>query len=195
MRDGRLYCYSEKDGTCVLIEASPKSLDRKTGRFKIPKQNGSPQPPAGGVWTHPVVANGGLYLRDQKLDLLFRCFGQEYVLGPKVREGAQDAQEKSMAYRNRSNRWLGVLQCASFLCSLNLCTPLNGADWPQWRGPDRNDVSKETGLLKKWPKQGPQLLWTYKNAGTGYSAPALVGDRLYLLGARGGDEYVYAPGS
>jgi outer membrane protein assembly factor BamB len=70
--------------------------------------------------------------------------------------------------------------------------PARAADWPQWRGPDRTDVSKETGLLKSWPKEGPKLLWTYKDAGNGYSGPAIVGDRLYTLGARGDTEYVIA---
>ena len=32
-------------------------------------------------------------------------------------------------------------------------------DWPQWRGPDRSDVSKETGLLKTWPAGGPKRVW------------------------------------
>src|ERR1700687_25049 len=62
--------------------------------------------------------------------------------------------------------------------SLCLSSASRAADWPQWRGPDRNDISRETGLLKKWPKDGPPLLWTYKNAGNGYSGPAVVGDRL-----------------
>ncbi len=65
-------------------------------------------------------------------------------------------------------------------------------DWPQWRGPNRDDVSKEKGLLKEWPAAGPKLLWTYDNAGNGYSGPAIVGDTLYTMGARGADEYVFA---
>jgi outer membrane protein assembly factor BamB len=56
------------------------------------------------------------------------------------------------------------------------------ADWPAWRGPDRTGVSREKGLLKAWPKGGPKLLWTSEEAGVGYAGPAVVGDRLYLLG-------------
>lgn len=66
------------------------------------------------------------------------------------------------------------------------------ADWPQWRGPDRSGVSKETGLLKTWPKNGPPLVWTYKNAGLGFSSAAIVGDRLCTLGAIDEIEYVIA---
>jgi outer membrane protein assembly factor BamB len=65
-------------------------------------------------------------------------------------------------------------------------------DWPQYRGPNRDDVSRERGLLKEWPATGPKLLWAYKDAGNGYSGPAIVGEVLYTQGARGDDEYVFA---
>jgi outer membrane protein assembly factor BamB len=66
------------------------------------------------------------------------------------------------------------------------------ADWPQYRGPIRNDVSAETGLLKKWPDGGPPLLWTYANAGVGYSGPSIVGKRVYILGGRDDTEHLIA---
>ena len=55
---------------------------------------------------------------------------------------------------------------------------VRGDDWPQWRGPSRDGVSQETGLLKEWPAEGPRLLWQAMDLGTGYSTPAVVGDRL-----------------
>ena len=61
------------------------------------------------------------------------------------------------------------------------------ADWPQWRGPRRNGISQESGLLKEWPKNGPKLLWQIKDAGDGYATPVVVGTRLYLLSNRGMD--------
>ncbi len=67
------------------------------------------------------------------------------------------------------------------------------ADWPQWRGPERNGISRETGLLKEWPAEGPKLLWQVKEIGDGYSTPAVVGDRLYLMSNTGKeDEFVQA---
>jgi outer membrane protein assembly factor BamB len=67
------------------------------------------------------------------------------------------------------------------------------ADWPQWRGPQRNGISRETGLLKVWPKEGPQLVWHAKDIGHGYSTPAVVGNRLYLMCNQGSDdEFVQA---
>ncbi len=79
-------------------------------------------------------------------------------------------------------------------CCATLATSfLLAADWPQWRGPQRDGISQETGLLKEWPKDGPKLLWSIKDAGSGYSTPAVVGDRIYLLGNKGtDDEFVSA---
>ena len=65
-------------------------------------------------------------------------------------------------------------------------------DWPQYRGPNRDDVSAEKGLLQKWPEPGPRLHWTYANAGVGYSGPAVVGGRYYTLGGRGDTEFLIA---
>ncbi len=66
------------------------------------------------------------------------------------------------------------------------------ADWPQYRGPLRNDISTETGLLKAWTADGPQLLWNYSNSGIGYSGMAIVGDQLFTIGARNESEYLIA---
>jgi outer membrane protein assembly factor BamB len=65
-------------------------------------------------------------------------------------------------------------------------------DWPQWRGPNRDNISRETGLLKTWPTGGPKLLWTSDVAGIGYSGPAVVGDRLYTMGGDEKNDFVIA---
>ena len=66
-----------------------------------------------------------------------------------------------------------------------ISSTLHADDWPQWRGPERNGISKETGLLKEWPKEGPKLLWQRKDLGSGYSTPAIVGERLYTMSNQG----------
>jgi len=65
-----------------------------------------------------------------------------------------------------------------------LCGQVFAADWPQFRGPLRDNVSRETGLLKSWPKDGPKRLWLSTNLGSGYSGPAIVGERIYITGQR-----------
>ncbi|HJT77783.1 MAG TPA: PQQ-binding-like beta-propeller repeat protein [Gemmataceae bacterium] len=77
-------------------------------------------------------------------------------------------------------------------CLLAAALPAQAEDWPQWQGPNRDNVSKEKGLLQSWPKGGPKLLWTYDEAGNGYAGPAVVGDRLYILGTRGDTETLLA---
>ena len=84
---------------------------------------------------------------------------------------------------------------AALICSLTLLAagPASAEDWPQWRGPNRDGVSKETGLLKKWPEGGPKLLWQASDVGGGYSTPAVVGERLYVISSEGeADESVQA---
>ena len=68
----------------------------------------------------------------------------------------------------------------------------SAGNWPQWRGPERTDVSNETGLLKSWPAGGPKRVWLFQNAGRGYSGPAIVGTNLFTIGAREGIEYLLA---
>ncbi|MCI0539329.1 MAG: hypothetical protein L0Z50_29325 [Verrucomicrobiales bacterium] len=65
-------------------------------------------------------------------------------------------------------------------------------DWPQWQGPGRNVISKETGLLKEWTKGGPPLAWKVTGLGGGDSAPSVAKGRIYGMGVRGEDEIVWA---
>jgi outer membrane protein assembly factor BamB len=70
------------------------------------------------------------------------------------------------------------------------CPWLAADSWPQFRGPERTGRSAEKGLLQEWPKGGPSLLWTFAEAGIGFSSPAIVGDKLYIAGAHGDDSFV-----
>lgn len=78
------------------------------------------------------------------------------------------------------------------LC-LSVVSANPSADWPQWRGPKRDGISQESGLLKQWPAAGPKLLWQVNDIGDGYSTPAVVGARLYVMSNRGFEnEFVQA---
>ncbi|HZI17909.1 MAG TPA: PQQ-binding-like beta-propeller repeat protein [Pyrinomonadaceae bacterium] len=67
-----------------------------------------------------------------------------------------------------------------------------GGEWPQWRGANRDGVSKETGLLKQWPEGGPPLAWKATGAGRGFSSMSVAGGRLYTMGLRNDREFVVA---
>jgi len=65
-------------------------------------------------------------------------------------------------------------------------------DWPQWRGADRSNASKETGLLQKWPQDGPPLLWKVTGLGEGIHSVSVANGRVFTVGNREGGEYVFA---
>jgi outer membrane protein assembly factor BamB len=65
-----------------------------------------------------------------------------------------------------------------------------GADWPQWRGPDRSGLSTESGLLKQWPPPGPPLVWSTSNLGAGYGSISVSGERIFVQGMKGKDSTV-----
>jgi outer membrane protein assembly factor BamB len=70
---------------------------------------------------------------------------------------------------------------ASLYLLFTLATAV-ASDWPQWRGPHRDGLSPETGLLTRWPAAGPRLLYEMKGAGRGYSSLASVGGKVYTVG-------------
>ena len=77
-----------------------------------------------------------------------------------------------------------------FLCAAAVAQ--TGGEWPQWRGANRDGISKETGLLKQWPEGGPPLVWKAAGAGGGYSSFAISKGRLYTMGLRGDREFIIA---
>lgn len=75
------------------------------------------------------------------------------------------------------------------LLALPAVAAAQDSEWPQFRGPKRDGVSTDTGLLKQWPADGPKLLWEGKGAGRGYSSVAITGGRVYTIGDDQKDEY------
>ena len=72
---------------------------------------------------------------------------------------------------------LGFVPLAVVL--LTACVPTARAeDWPQWRGPNRDGISRETGLAKEWPKDGPPVAWQIETVGVGYSSLAIKDGRI-----------------
>ena len=78
------------------------------------------------------------------------------------------------------------------LCLFLLGITALAADWPQWRGPNRDGISTETGLLTSWPSGGPKVVWKISGIGIGYSSFSIVNGRMYTQGQRGRQEFVLA---
>ena len=88
-----------------------------------------------------------------------------------------------------ANRKIVILPA---IWALLLCSMCLGADWPQFRGIDRDGKSAETGLLKRWPAGGPKVLWEVDGLGDGYSSAVISRGTVYTTGMTDGKGFVFA---
>lgn len=71
-------------------------------------------------------------------------------------------------------------------------SPDAGPCWPEFHGPRRDNISLETGLLKRWPEGGPKLVWEYDQCGLGYSGISIADGRIYCAGDFDREAHVFA---
>lgn len=83
---------------------------------------------------------------------------------------------------------------AALLASLTPAAELTvkPTDWPQYRGPHRDAISPDKGLLQQWPESGPNKLWTISGIGGGYSTVSVVDGMVFGTGQRSNKECLYA---
>jgi len=97
---------------------------------------------------------------------------------------------------NLSKCFTALLACAAMAAAgyvtVAAPTPKGSADWPAWRGAQRTGVSSEQGLLREWPADGPKLAWKIDGVGVGFSTPSVAAGRLFVMGNRDGQEFVFA---
>ena len=89
----------------------------------------------------------------------------------------------------KSNSIHSIITGLTVLASL---ASVRGTDWPQWRGPNREDISTETGLLKQWPAGGPPVAWKITGLGAGYSGVSVDHSRIFTMGERGDSSFLFA---
>src|SRR3990172_9592957 len=85
-----------------------------------------------------------------------------------------------------------VMRLANAFFAFLFSTAPGGDDWPQWRGPNRDGLSRETDLLSSWPAGGPPIVWKATGLGAGYSTVTVDGGRIFTLGAARDIEYLIA---
>ena len=78
------------------------------------------------------------------------------------------------------------------LVALFLTSAVFAADWPQWHGTNRDNISTETGLLAAWPAAGPPLAWKINDLGAGYSGVSIANGKIYTMGDTNDSAYVEA---
>ncbi|MDX1643650.1 MAG: PQQ-binding-like beta-propeller repeat protein [Thermoanaerobaculia bacterium] len=97
----------------------------------------------------------------------------------------------SGVWRESPIAWRWMVPLAAIL-GLIAVPGVEADDWPQWRGPERNGKSAETGLLDEWPAEGPPLAWQAAGLGGGYSSLSIVDGRIFTMGDIGETQYVVA---
>ena len=80
-----------------------------------------------------------------------------------------------------------IISLFLFVTSVNL----SAQDVIQWRGVDRTGIYKETGLMKSWPENGPEMLWHYDGLGEGHSSAAIANNKIYITGLIDGDGHIF----
>ncbi len=88
-----------------------------------------------------------------------------------------------MELRKMVNHYVLTLVFALAVCAIctGLYNTVEAADWPNWRGPNHNGISNETGWFTTWPEAGPKVLWE-KTLGPGFASMAVSKGRVYAMG-------------
>lgn len=89
-------------------------------------------------------------------------------------------------------RWSVLCLLLSLFAVELKAADVKSVDWPQFRGPKRDDISPDKGLLREWPKDGPRLVWKGKGVGSGYSSVTIAGGKVFTLGNAKGLSFVHA---
>ena len=95
-----------------------------------------------------------------------------------------------MKILNKNKVMLPLMGCITMLVIAAM--DVKAQDWPQWRGPNRDGIFKGTNLNLDWTAKKPPLVWTFRQAGAGYSAPTVVGTTLYCQGGADGNDFAFA---
>ncbi len=117
------------------------------------------------------------------------CFRQRlrWLATPVAERTYPSFRETGAAMRNNHFSTVIVFVVLSLWSS-----SVRAADWPQWRGPNRDDISAETGLLKEWPAGGPPLAWKATGLGAGHAGVAVAGARVFTMGDKSGQAVAVA---
>jgi outer membrane protein assembly factor BamB len=86
----------------------------------------------------------------------------------------------------------GAVLIVIFMFGMSGTAQVPAVDWPQWRGPNRDGISQDTGLLQEWPAAGPKVAWAVNGLGNGFGSVAVKGDRIFVQGLRGRDSLVHS---
>jgi outer membrane protein assembly factor BamB len=133
-------------------------------------------------------ANGGtIELPLNQLSAADRTYAQEQAA-----KKSTPKEEKKNSRPVPSSKSKNAKASKSSRSTKSLPTGLATGEWPQWRGPNRDGISTETGLLDSWPEDGPPLLWKAGGLGNGFSSVAVAQGKIFTMGRFGRTEKLIA---
>jgi len=155
--DGRLLALDLKTGALVeSFEAARASRPRPRSRRDAWWSE---------LWTASSTASGGVPDTPRRID---RASTPGRTLSHNSRIGAFPVRRSSVDQRARL-----VCVVTAALSAVAIASPAPAADWPGWRGPNRDAVSQEKGLLQQWGPEGPPLAWKSAGIGSGFAGSPL----------------------
>lgn len=152
------------------------------------------------VWVSPLIVDDKVYLADEEGDVaVFGLSSDPDVAMKKTGELRVPLAEINMGNSICSSPCFS--HATLYIATRNRLFAITGEDeaeskaamggsWPQWRGPNRDNTSPETGLLKEWPETGPPLLWRVDGLGEGIASVSIANGRIYTLGYFEEGEYL-----
>ncbi len=117
-------------------------------------------------------------------------FGPSKTSSPKPRDSSTTGTPSTLTGSRTPSRAARSRRFPTKPTESTSVSPSSNGDWNQFRGPNRDNLSKERGLLAAWPDQGPPRAWTAQGIGEGYSAISISNGRVYTMGNVGREEKV-----
>ena len=115
------------------------------------------------------------------------------ILGASVFDNLRPRVEKQESLNNSGIKSIHMIRTMTILAvGSALILPAVAEDWTQWRGPNRADISNETGLLKTWGEAGPDKLWVSQDVGMGYSGISVADGKIFTMGSLDGQANLIA---
>jgi outer membrane protein assembly factor BamB len=112
------------------------------------------------------------------------CFSQNTPLHKQIQHAS--------CTRPMKNNFVPMKILIPILLTVIISSNLAAQDIAQWRGDNRDGIYNETGLLKKWPDEGPKLLWHFDELGDGHTSAAVTATTVYTSGMIGDKGFVFA---
>jgi outer membrane protein assembly factor BamB len=145
------------------------------------------------ILASPLIVGDNVYVADEDGDVIVFRLGRDPKYAEPIATVAHgEPIYSSPAYAN------GVLYVATRdrLYAIDAAEARhwhdNSGNWPQWRGPNRDNRSRDTGLLAKWPPDGPPVAWRVEGLGDGIASLAITDGRVFTTTTYGGSEYAMA---